>query len=84
MPAGDRDEDGISRGGGCDDEDCNEGGYAQFWSSTEDDDSDYVYIMSLNDFDGGVYLNYSDYLYGGAYLEPDLNWYAYSVRCLKD
>lgn len=85
LPAGYRDDDGISRGGGCDDEDCNEGGYAQFWSSTEGDDSDYVYIMSLNDFDGVNYcLNVSDCLYGGAYLEPDLNWYAYSVRCLKD
>ena len=85
LPAGYRDDDGISRGGGCDDEDCNEGGYAQFWSSTEGDDSDYVYIMSLNDFDGVNYcLNVSDCLYGGVYLEPDLNWYAYSVRCLKD
>ena len=85
LPAGYRDDDGISRGGGCDDEDCNEGGYAQFWSSTEGDDSDYVYIMSLNDFDGVNYcLDVSDCLYGGAYLEPDLNWGAYSVRCLKD
>ncbi len=54
--------------GGYDDE-----GYATFfWSSTEDDDSDYVYIMSLNDFDGDVYLN------------PNLKRDAYSVRCLKD
>ena len=54
--------------GGYDDE-----GYATFfWSSTEDDDSDYVYIMSLNDFDGDVYLN------------PNLKRDAYSVRCLKN
>ncbi len=86
LPAGYRHYyDGIFRDGGCDDEDCNEGGYAQFWSSTEGDDSDYVYIMSLNDYDGVNYcLNVSDCLYGGAYLEPDLNWDAYSVRCLKD
>ena len=82
LPAGYRDDDGIYHGGDCDDEyeDC----YAQFWSSTEDDDSDYMYIMSLNDCDGDVYFNDSDYLYGGAYLDPDLKSDAYSVRCLKD
>ncbi len=62
LPAGGRDDDGDYD---------DEGNYALFWSSIEND-SNNAYYMSLN------------YGYGGAFLTTSFKNNGFSVRCLKD
>ena len=54
-----------------------EGGFARFWSSTEDVNSNYAYSMEL--YGSSSYINKDK-----AYLSSELKEYGCSVRCLQD